>query len=163
MFIRTGWSLRTLGVVVIATGAAAGIAYLLRDTSVGCSDGYVRVSATVCEESDARFAARILGGFSGLNACLFVYYVLRNRRRRKHLTRLANDDPEAFMRVVAAANGVDLRLPQYEPDQATKGEPGWFYDPHFESRLRYWDGDSWTRWINTETGNTVKGRELDDE
>ena len=162
MLIRTGWSLPTYGLVVIGTGLAAGISYLLRETSADCADGYVRISATVCEESDARFAARILGIFSGINACLFIYYFLRNRRRRKHLTRLANDDPEAFMRVIAAANGVDLRLPQYEPDQATKGEPGWFYDPRLESRLRYWDGDSWTRWINTETGDTVKGRELDD-
>ena len=29
-----------------------------------------------------------------------------------------------------------------------------------ESRLRYWDGDAWTRWISTDSGTPILGREV---
>ena len=162
MFIRTGWSLRTYGLVVIGTGLAAGIAFLVRETSPGCRDGYVAISATMCEASGGYVAARLLGGFAGINACLLIYYILRRKSRYKKLDRMATEDPDAFRQLVAYELGVEIRLPQYEPDQAIDGVAGWFYDPHLESRLRYWSGDSWTQWISTGEGAATKGREIRD-
>lgn len=162
MFIRVGWSLRTYFAVVVAVGLVAGIAYLARETSPGCRDGYVAINATTCKASGGYVAARILGGLAGLNACLLIYYALRQQSRLRKLDRMATEDPDGFRQLVARELGVEIRLPQYEPDRAIEGVPGWFYDPYLESRLRYWSGDSWTRWVSTGAGAATKGREIRD-